>query len=99
MTNQIRLNWRAQWVSILTVTIASLLLFSLGTDTRAQEQGCGVGTQVEFEDGARGVGTIKEIGTKSPHVGWYRIVFSWNGPNGDWYSPKDWGMFIAGTKT
>lgn len=99
MTKQIGLDWLAQWVSIPTATIAFLLLFSLGTDARAQEQGCGVGTQVQFEDGARGVGTIKEIGTKSPHVGWYRLVFSWNGPNGDWYSPKNWGMFIAGTKT
>ncbi|MCK6685492.1 MAG: hypothetical protein L6R30_24090 [Thermoanaerobaculia bacterium] len=59
---------------------------------------CGVATRVEFEDGGRGIGTIAEIGAKPPHVGWYRIVFSWNGPNGDWYSPKDWGMFVAGTK-
>ncbi|HJU62773.1 MAG TPA: hypothetical protein VJ864_12070 [Candidatus Binatia bacterium] len=86
-------------MSALAATIALVFSVGAGADTVAQEQGCGVGTRVEFEDGARGVGTIKEIGTESPHVGWYRIVFSWNSPNGDWYSPKNWGILIAGTKT
>jgi hypothetical protein len=75
------------------------LFFCVGSNVAVQGQTCGVGTRVEFEDGARGIGTIQEIGTESPHVGWYRIVFSWNSPKGDWYSPKNWGILIAGSKT
>jgi len=99
MTKQIRMNWRARWICFFAAAIAFSLPFGAGADTIQPRQGCAVGTRVAFEDGTRGVGTINEVGTKSPHVGWYRIVFNWNGPNGDWYSPKDWGIFIAGTKT
>lgn len=88
------LSRQPKWISVLSAAIVFLLC---GAATRAQE--CGVGTRVEFEDGARGVGVIKEVGSASPHVGWYRIVFNWNAPNGDWYSPKSWDIFIAGTKT
>lgn len=84
-------------LSVYLAAACFSLLLNPGLRALAQDP-CGVSTRVEFEDGGRGIGTIAEVGTKPPHVGWYRIVFSWNGPNGDWYSPKDWGMFVAGTK-
>lgn len=85
-------------VSLKVAASALALSLAANAEVRAQGQTCGVGTRVEFDDGARGVGTIEEIGTASPHVGWYRISFSWN-PKGDWYSPASWGILVAGTKT
>lgn len=79
--------------------LAAILAFLLAAGAPAFAQDpCGVGTRVQFEDGMRGVGTIAEIGTQSPHVGWYRIVFSW-APKGEWFPPKAFGMFVAGTQT
>jgi len=43
-----------------------------------QNGDCGVGTRVQGEFGGGGIGTIKEIGTEPPHVGWYRITFDWD---------------------
>jgi hypothetical protein len=93
---QTRTIWHARSVPALIATLAFALSLSVDTDVAAQDKGCGVGTRVEFEDGARGVGTIKEVGTEPPHVGWYLIAFDWN-PKGDWYDPKSWGIRIAGT--
>jgi hypothetical protein len=47
---------------------------------------CGVGDRVHSELGGGKVGTIEEIGTQSPHVGWYRISYDW-APGGEWYPP------------
>jgi hypothetical protein len=30
-------------------------------------------------------------------VGWYRIVFHWNSPNGDWYDPTLWPFRPVGS--
>lgn len=49
----------------------AVIFFISGKAVSAQTATCGVGTRVFFEDGTRGVGTILEIGTESPHVGWY----------------------------
>lgn len=98
MTPALEHNPASKRMFTLTTAVALGLLVSAGTEAVAQGQGCTVGTRIEFADGGRGVGTILEIGTQSPHLGWYRVVFKWNGPNGDWYSPKDWGIFVAGTK-
>ncbi|HXG64358.1 MAG TPA: hypothetical protein VNO70_04575 [Blastocatellia bacterium] len=83
--------------SALIAIISFPLLFSAGTDVIAQQQECGVGTQVQGNMGGGAKGTIAEIGTEPPHVGWYRIVFNWNAPKGDWYDPKTWEIRIAGT--
>jgi len=64
----------------------------------AQNGDCGVGTLVQGEFGAGAIGTIKEIGTEPPHVGWYRITFDWS-PTGEWYYPKITEIKIVGTKT
>ena len=57
---------------------------------------CGVGTEVQLKGSSSG--RIAEIGTESPHVGWYRIVFSWS-PGGEWYDPRTWEMTVVGTDT
>jgi hypothetical protein len=44
------------------------------------------------------IGTIAEIGTESPHVGWFGIKFSWS-KDLQWYPPESNGLLIAGTKT
>jgi hypothetical protein len=63
-----------------------------------QNGDCGVGTRVQGEFGGGGIGTIKEIGTEPPHVGWYRITFDWD-PRGEWYYPKITEIRTVGTKT
>ncbi len=62
----------------------------------AQTVYCGPGTQVISENGG-GTGTIAEIGTEPPHVGWYRVTFSWS-PGGEWYDPSTWKLYAAGTR-
>jgi hypothetical protein len=62
----------------------------------AQTVYCGPGTQVISENGG-GTGTIAEIGTEPPHVGWYRVTFSWS-PRGEWYDPSTWKLYPAGTQ-
>lgn len=62
---------------------------------QAQTVTCGVGQEVEGELGG-GKGTIAEVGEAPPHVGWYRIVFTWN-PKGDWYDPKSWKLYAVGS--
>lgn len=99
MTPALEHNRASKRIFALTAALVFGSMVSAGTEAIAQEQGCAVGTRIEFEDGGRGIGTIMEIGNQSPHLGWYRVVFKWNGPRGDWYSPKDWGIFVAGTKS
>jgi len=55
---------------------------------------CDIGTKVTLKGGS--TGTLAEVGTESPHVGWYRITFSWSA-NGEWYDPKTWEVFAEGT--
>ncbi len=62
----------------------------------AQTVYCGPGTRVVSENGG-GTGTIEEIGSESPHVGWYRVSFSWS-PRGEWYDPSTWKLYVAGTQ-
>ena len=75
--------------------IVAAWLAAFGAPAAAQGA-CGVGTQIQFEDGKPG--TVAEIGTASPHVGWYRVVMSWS-PRGEWYPPWNWPMYVAGTRT
>jgi hypothetical protein len=84
---------------MLSSAIAVAIAAAAAAASAGQSQECSVGTRVEFEDGRGGVGEIREIGTSSPHVGWYRIVQSWNAPSGEWYPPKTWAVYVAGTKT
>ena len=98
MKKQIGLYRRVRSAPALIAALAFALLSGASPVAVAQEGGCKVGTRVEFEDGGRGLGTIEEIGTAPPHVGWYRVSLSWS-PNGEWYPPKNIGILIAGTKT
>jgi hypothetical protein len=97
MMTQTRANWQMRLPPALILCIAFVLFFGV-YNSNAQVATCGVGTRVEFEDGRNGIGTIEEIGTESPHVGWYRIVFSWS-PKGEWFMPKYTKLRIAGTNT
>jgi hypothetical protein len=81
---------------VVQATIIVAVFFVSGGDVSAQTAVCGVGTRVVFEDGTRGVGTILEIGTEHPHIGWYRIGLSWQ-PKGEWY-PKNFGILTEDTK-
>lgn len=96
MTERTELFRRVWWV---TAVIAAVALASLSdAGVAAQEGSCGVGTRIQLEGGSDAVGTIEEIGTQPPHVGWFRISFSWS-PQGEWY-PADYSrLLIAGTKT
>lgn len=78
--------------------LSSLILIALFLPPAAEAATvyCGPGTRVESENGG-GVGRIEEIGTESPHVGWYRVSFSWS-PRGEWYDPSTWKLFPTGTK-
>ncbi|HWS25355.1 MAG TPA: hypothetical protein VN259_02155 [Xanthomonadales bacterium] len=57
---------------------------------------CAVGDRVAGEFGGGEIGTIAEIGRQSPHVGAYRIVFSWS-PRGEWYHPNTWDVHPEGS--
>jgi hypothetical protein len=54
---------------------------------------CAVGAHVE---GEMGTGTVAEIGTQPPHVGWVRIEHSWS-PKGEWYDWRIWDVHPAGS--
>lgn len=95
MAEATSLNWRVRFLII--VTVATAFFFISLQQTAAQNGKCQVGTKVQGDMGGGKAGTIAEIGTESPHVGWYRIVFDWNAPRGDWYDPRTWQIRIAGT--
>jgi hypothetical protein len=88
---------KGERASFLTAIIASVLLFFAGGDVSAQTPPCGVGTKVAYEWSPETVGTIVEIGTTSPHVGWFGIKFGWSDKI-QWASPESNGLLIAGTK-
>lgn len=92
--------WWTQW-SPAAVAFTVLILVSV--QAAAQNNGCAVGARVTVELIDNATGTITEIGTAPPHVGWYRIVFDWNvrsgNLQGDWYNPKNREIVIAGTRT
>jgi hypothetical protein len=69
----------------------------IGLCSPALASTCAVGTKVEGESLSPN-GTIVEIGSERPHVGWYRIVWDWN-PKGDWYNPEMWEMHPVGSGT
>ena len=75
----------------------------LAPEVSAQGGNCQVGARVQVEMIDNAVGTITEIGTEVPHVGWYRVVFDWNirGGNqkGEWYNPQNREIRVAGTAT
>jgi hypothetical protein len=82
-----------RWSFVFLLLLLAVVVVS--DDAFAQDP-CGVGTRVQLKGSS--TGTIAEIGTESPHVGWYRIVFSWS-PGGEWYDPRTWEMTVAGTST
>lgn len=93
-------------IRLLFAAVASLaILFAAQMQVAAQTETCRVGTRVQTDvPNTEGhVGTITEIGTEAPHVGWYRIVYEWNvrsgNPKGEWYNPKNWEVRVAGTNT
>lgn len=75
--------------------VASMLaaLAALAAPAFAADVPCGVGTKVEGEMSA---GTVAEIGTQPPHVGWVRLVHSWS-PKGEWYDWRIWDVHPAGS--
>lgn len=78
--------------------IAAAGLVGASTPVFAQTVTCGVGERVE-SDNANTPGTIVEVGTERPHVGWYRVVYEWNKPNGDWYDPRLWPFRPVGSRS
>ena len=74
------------FVRIVFVALASAVA---AQQAIAADVPCGVGTQVQGEFGGGEVGTIAEIGSVAPHVGWYRITFRWS-PDGEWFHPGTW---------
>ncbi|HEX6189897.1 MAG TPA: hypothetical protein VFZ40_17605 [Pyrinomonadaceae bacterium] len=83
---------------VVHATIIAAMFFIGRSGVSAQSQTCGVGTKVAFEWSPDTVGTIVEIGTESPHVGWFGIKFSWS-ERIQWAAPESNGLLIAGTKT
>jgi hypothetical protein len=78
------------------VSISVLTALLLTSAAEAQTVYCGPGTAVESENGG-GPARIEEIGTEAPHVGWYRVSFTWS-PRGEWYNPATWKLYPTGTK-
>ena len=71
------------------------LLLATGS-LQAADVPCEVGAQVEGDDIAGGeTGEIVEIGTERPHVGWYKIKFSYS--SGEWFNPKMVTIHPTGT--
>jgi hypothetical protein len=83
--------------ALLRATFAGVIVF-IASDISAQTTPCGVGTKVAYEWSPQTVGTIMEIGTEYPHVGWFGIKFSWSDKL-EWAAPQTNGLLIAGTKT
>ena len=88
---------------VFAAIAAMSFLFVAQRKATAQTQTCAVGARVRVEMVDNAVGTITEIGTEPPHVGWYRIVFESNiragNPKGDWFSPKNREIVVEGTNT
>lgn len=83
--------------TILRCRLACLALcFAAPVATIAADVPCAVGTRVSGEFGGGEQGTIAEIGSQPPHVGAYRITFSWS-PRGEWYHPNTWKVHLAGS--
>jgi hypothetical protein len=97
MIKQTKVNGQAGRTFVLRVTFITALLFIAAGNVLAQSQTCGVGTKVAFEWSPDTVGTIQEIGTESPYVGWFGIKFSWS-ERIQWAAPESNGLLIAGTK-
>lgn len=57
---------------------------------------CGVGQKTQGEMAGGQVGEILEVGSEPPHVGWYRIAFSW-APKGEWFDPRTWDVHPHGS--
>lgn len=93
---QNRLNWQRRMSAAFALTFTLVFILSANLNSKAQVADCGVGTKIEFEDDRGKIGTIEEIGTKPPHVGWFRIAFSWN-PKGEWFPSDYTRLRIAGT--
>lgn len=87
------MNWPLRRALVLGVAV----LASMAPAAAAQTVYCGPGTRVERESGGGGLGTIEAIGTQPPHVGWYRISYSWS-PGGEWYDPSTWVVYPVGTR-
>jgi hypothetical protein len=58
---------------------------------------CGVGQKIEGGMGGGQVGEILEVGSEPPHLGWYRIAFTW-APQGEWYDPRSWKVHPQGSR-
>jgi hypothetical protein len=97
MIKQPKIDLRAGLAFVLRTTFITALFVASG-DVSAQTATCAVGTQVAFEWSPDTVGTIAEIGTEYPHVGWFGIKFSWS-ERIQWSAPDSKGLLIAGTKT
>lgn len=72
------------------------LVVTAGAAPALAQQPCALGSAVQLKGGS--AGTLAEVGTETPHVGWYRITFSWS-PKGEWYDPRSWETYAAGTTT
>jgi hypothetical protein len=88
-------SYRNIFIAALGVVAPCLALWS--PTVPAADTACGAGQTVQGDMGGGAPGTIAEVGSAPPHVGWYRIVFSWNAPGGDWYNPEQWNMSPAGS--
>jgi hypothetical protein len=97
MIKKTKIDGQAGLAFVLRITFITALLFIAG-DVSAQTATCGVGTKVAFEWSPDTVGTIVEIGTESPYVGWFGIKFSWS-ERIQWSAPESNGLLMAGTKT
>ena len=88
---------------LTTAVLAIMFLFIATPQAAAQDGKCQVGARVQVQEINKAVGTITELGTEPPHVGWYRIAYEWNArsgnPKGDWYNPKNREIRIDGTDT
>lgn len=73
-----------------------IALAVLASSAQAATMPCGVGWRVYTELSSK-IGTIEEIGTEAPHVGWFRISYDW-APAGEWYSPAIVDIFPEATQ-
>ena len=80
----------------IAAVISIFFLFG-NSNVWAQNQPCGVGNKVAFEWSPDTIGTIVEIGTEHPHVGWFGIKFAWS-ERIQWAQSESNGLLIAGTK-
>lgn len=68
---------------LVAILLAASLLAALATRALAADVSCPVGTRVSVNGAS---GEVAEIGTRSPHAGWARIVTA-GSPGGEWV---DW---------